>query len=70
MKRLHVQTSPLTNTIFCGHVLKDNRTWAANKQDVTMEALIAVANHVLQFGKPVEITNNDKPEFRITVERL
>jgi len=35
-----------------------------------MEALIAVANHVLQFGKPVEITNNDKPEFRITVERL
>jgi hypothetical protein len=69
-KKLHVANSPLTNTIFAGHVLKDGRTWAANKQDVTIEALIAVAQHVLGFGQPVEITNSKtgKVEYRITVD--
>ena len=43
MKKLHVAASPLTGTIFCGSVLKDGRTWAANKQDVTIDALVAVA---------------------------
>lgn len=70
MKNLHVQTSRITNTIFAGTVLKDNKTWGVNKTDVTMEALVAVAQHVLAFGKPVEITKDDVPEFRITVERL
>ena len=70
-KKLHLAASPLTNTIFAGSVLKDGRTWAANKQDVTMEALVAVAEHALRFGKPVEISKADgTPEFRITVEKL
>jgi hypothetical protein len=71
-KKLHVGTSPLTNTIFAGHVLKDGMTWAANKQDVTIDALVAVANHVHQFGKPVEISNatTGDIEYRITVEKL
>ncbi len=27
MKQLHIATSPLTGTIFCGTVLKDGNTW-------------------------------------------
>jgi hypothetical protein len=69
-KKLHVATSPLSNTIFAGGVLKDGRTWAANKCDVTTEALVAVAEHVVTFGKPVLITKNGKPEFEITVKKF
>lgn len=71
-KKLHVGTSPLTNTIFAGGVLKDGMTWAANKQDVTIDALVAVAQHVENFGKPVEIRNGKtgQIEYRITVEKL
>ena len=69
-KTLHVATSPLTNTIYAGTLLKCGRVWSSNKQDVTMDALVAVSQHVLQFGKPVVIHANGKPEYRITVERL
>lgn len=68
---LHVATSPLTGTIFAGTVIKDGRTWGLGKQDVTIEALVAVAEHALKFGRPVEISREDgTPEYRITVERL
>lgn len=43
MRKLHVAPSPLTNRIYCGHVLEDGLTWGANKQDVTGEACAAVA---------------------------
>ena len=70
-KSLHVAASPLTGTIFAGSVLKDGRTWGKNKKDVTIEALVAVAEHALKFGKPVEISQPDgAPVYRITVERL
>jgi len=58
-RKLHVACSPLTNTIFCGYVLRDGRTWASNKTDVTIDALIAVAEHVKKFGKPVEVRDED-----------
>jgi hypothetical protein len=71
MRKLHVAASPLTGTIFAGTVLKDGRTWGAGKQDVTIEALAAVAEHALHFGKPVEITKADgTPVYRITVEKM
>lgn len=72
MKKLHVGCSLLTNTIFTGTVLKDGRTWGANKTDVTIEALVAVAQHVIKFGKPIEITRADGSgvEYRITVEHF
>lgn len=62
----------MTGTIFAGRVLKDGRTWAAGKEDVTLEALIAVAQHAIKFGKPIEISRADGTgvEFRITVENL
>ncbi|NYT25353.1 hypothetical protein H0A73_17270 [Alcaligenaceae bacterium] len=69
-KPLRVAASPLTGTIYCGHVLKDGMTWAANKQDVTVDALVAVAMHAEQFGKPVIITANGEPEYEITVKNL
>jgi hypothetical protein len=69
-KPLHVAVSPLTNTIYAGTLLKCGTVWSANKQDVTMEALVAVAEHTLKFGKPVVIHANGKPEYRITVEKL
>ena len=68
-KKLHIGTSPLTGTIYAGTTLK-NGTWAANKQNVTLEALVAVAQHALNFGKPVEIMCDGKIEYRITVEKF
>ena len=68
-KKLHIGTSPITGTIYAGTILK-NGTWAANKQDVTIDALVAVAQHALKFGNPVEITCGGKLEYRITVEKF
>ena len=34
-KPLHIGTSPLTNRIYAGHVLKDGQTWSEDKEDVT-----------------------------------
>ena len=75
MKNLHIAASPLTGTIFCGSVLKDGRTWGANKKDLTIEALVAVAEHALHFKKlhadDIIISKQDgTPEYKITVERL
>lgn len=67
--KIRVAVSPLTNTIFAGKILKAG-TWAVGKQDVTMDCLNAVAEHVKAFGKPVEVTNADTGEliYKITVE--
>lgn len=71
MKQLHIGTSPLTGTIFAGHLLKNSKAWATGKQDVTIEALVAVAEHAVKFGKPVEISREDGTlEYRITVEKF
>lgn len=68
MKKLHIGTSQLTGTIFAGTLLKDQRTWASNKQDVTLDALVAVAEHGIKFGKPIQITDAESvPLYRITV---
>ena len=70
-KPLHVAMSPITGTIFAGTLLKGERIWSTDKQDVTLEALIAVAQHVTNFGRPVEISKmNGTVEYRITVEYL
>lgn len=70
MKNLHVGTSPLTNRIFAGTVLKDGRTWGANKCDVTGAACGAVAEHVLANKEPVIVTCNGKPKYEIRVIEL
>ena len=72
MKKIHVGCSPLTGTIFAWKILKNGRMWAAGKEDVTIEALVAVAQHTINFGKPVEISKADGTgiEYRITVEKI
>lgn len=57
-----------------GKALKDGRTWAAGKQDVTIEALVAVAEHAILFGdktgEAVEIRNHKgELEYTITVSK-
>jgi hypothetical protein len=70
LKSLHVGVSPITNRIFCGSVLKDGRTWGANKTDVTGAACGAVAEHVIANQEPVTVTVNGVPKLKIIVELL
>jgi len=70
MRKLHVGTSPLTNRIFAGHVLKDGRTWGEGKQDVTGTACGAVIEHVLANGNPVIVNVNGSPKYEITVRDI
>jgi hypothetical protein len=70
MRKLHVGTSPLTNRIFAGHVLKDERTWGEGKQDVTGPACGAVIEHVLANGSPVTVNVNGSPKYEITVRDI
>ena len=66
--KLRVATSPLTNTIFVGKILKAGM-WAKGKQDVTIDCLCAVAEHVKKFGNPVEVTDEEgKLIYKIIVE--
>ena len=68
-KRLHIAASPLSGTIYAGIPARPG-VWGAKKQDVTIEALVAVAEHAILYGKPVVIESDGTPEYRITVERL
>ncbi len=67
--KLRLAVSPLTNTIFVGRISKDG-LWKEGKQDVTMDCLIAVAEHVKAFGESVQVTDADTGEllFKITVD--
>ena len=71
-KQIHVAMAPVTGTIYAGTLLKDGRTWSTtNRTDVTIEAIVAVANYVLKSGNLVEIfEEGGRPVYRITVERL
>lgn len=70
MNQLQIGTSPLTNRIFIGHVLKDGRTWAEGKQDITGPACGAVAEHVLANQGPVTVMLDGMPMYEITVRVL
>jgi len=72
-KKLKIGCSPLTGTIYAGTLLKGGKIWAANKQDVTMDVLLATIEHVQNFGKPVEIYRMDGKkkvlDYTITVKK-
>ncbi len=70
MKQLQIGTSPLSNRIFIGHVLKDGCTWAEGKQDITGPACGAVAEHVLANQGPVTVMLDGMPKYEITVRVL
>lgn len=70
MKTIHVGTSPLTNRIYAGHVLKNGRTWGDGVQDVTGAACGAICEHVIANCAPVIVNLNGKPKYEITVRDL
>ena len=74
MKNLHVGLSPLTNKIYAGSVLKCGTVWAANKTDVTNEAIQAVVDHIINFkkrtGKELELSIDGVPVIRVSIEDL
>lgn len=68
-KNLRVAHSPLTGTIYCGHVLKDGRTWAANKTDVTSDVLGAVIEKI-GAGETIVVRANGVPKYEISVKAI
>lgn len=71
MSKIRVGHSPLGNKIFAGTLIKGGTIWSSSKTDVTIDALVAVCNHVVQFGDDVVISKEDgTPEFKIKVERM
>ena len=70
-KQIKVAASPLTGTIYAGSTIKKGTMWGANKQDVTMDCLIATIEHCLKFGTTVQITKPDGTvDFEIDVKDL
>ncbi len=71
MKKLKVAASPLTGQIYAGTTIKNGSMFGANKQDVTMDCLIATIEHCLKFGSTVQITKPDGTvDFEIDVKDL
>ena len=50
MSKIRVGHSPLGNKIFAGTIINRGTMWSPSKRDVTIEALVAVCHHVVQFG--------------------
>jgi hypothetical protein len=70
MKTLHIGTSPLSNRIYAGTLLKCGTTWSENKQDVTGKVCGAVIEHVLANNAPVIVTVNGIPKYEISVREV
>jgi len=68
--KIHVAISPLSGNIFAGNVIKGG-LWGKNKTDVTMDAICAVAEHGLKFGKPIVVSDGEgNGIYKVTIERL
>ena len=70
MKKLHVGTSPLSNRIYAGHILKNGCMWGEGKQDVTNLVCGAICEHVIANKEPVIVNCNGKPKFEISVREI
>lgn len=69
-----IATNNCTNRIYAGKTLKYG-IFGKDKQDVTIDALYAVADHVLNYKKPVVLSVEGEdgvaiPKYKITVEYL
>lgn len=70
MKKIHIAHSGLTGNIYAGTLMSSQR-WGANKTDVTVPALVAVAEHTLKNNGAVIISTEDgKPVYEINVKKL
>ena len=59
-KKITIGCSALSGNIFAGHLLKCGYLWGSNKQDVTMDVLVATEEHVQKFGEPVNLSHIDE----------
>ena len=68
MRKITIGNSPISKTIYAGHLNKKGNMWL-EKQDVTIDVLIATVQHCLSHGDQV-ITNANtgKIEFEISVK--
>ncbi len=69
MKKYHIGTSSMTNIIYGGRVKKNTNQWL-EKEDLTAEALFAVAEHVVEFGDVVKLTIDNELKYEITVKKI
>lgn len=70
-KEIRLGVSPLTNKIYAGTLLKCGKVWSKNKQDVTLQAVLAVTEYGLKLGKPIELADPDGTKtHRITIEKI
>jgi hypothetical protein len=68
MKTITIGNSPITKTIFAGHLNKQGNMWL-EKQDCTMDVLMATVRHCLTHGDQI-ISNSETgmKEFEIIVK--
>lgn len=70
-KQIKVACSPLTKTIYAGTLIKNDTMWGANKQEVTMDCLLAVVDYCLRDTGTIQISLEDGTvEFEIQVKDL
>jgi hypothetical protein len=70
-KEIKLGFSPFSSKIFAGTLLKCGKIWSKNKEDVTLQAVCAVAEYGLSLDGPIELAGSDKViTHRVTVEVL
>ena len=69
-KKLTLGFSPLSGTISAGHLIEKGTVWGANKQDVTMDALLTVIELLLKKGTQQIKTQDGKVDFELSVKDL
>jgi hypothetical protein len=68
-KKMIIGCSPLTGTLFGGTLLKDGKTWSADRQDVTDTAVGAVAQHLIHREEAFEFEMGGK-KYRMEVKEI
>lgn len=73
-KKLHLGVSPLTKSVYVGHLIENGTVWGVNKQDVTADFLNCIID---KFGPGEEIKSehsltsaDGKPLYKLEITRL
>ena len=69
-KKLHVSHSRLSGRIYAGSLSKDGKCWLSDQTDVTIEALLAVAEMIGPGFKQALNATNGGPSFEIEVREI
>lgn len=63
-----IGVSPITNTIYAGNVR--NGMWVGEKHDVTLPAIIAVAEHLLATKRDAIFTDEGGKRYALRLVKL